>query len=88
MGHEGRSAGHGQQGGAGSRTRAAGLARSLRPPPLLPNGFEHGLDLPQAGIPEAATEHGLRGSLIWAEGPWGHRGMDRHVVNMQLLRRN
>jgi hypothetical protein len=34
MGHEGRSAGHRQQGGAGSRTRAAGLARSLsRPAP-------------------------------------------------------
>ena len=28
MGHEGRSAGHRHQGGAGSRTRAAGLARS------------------------------------------------------------
>ena len=88
MGHEGRSAGHGHQGGAGSRTRKAGLARSLSPPPLLPHGFEHGLDLPQAGIPEAATEQGLRGSLIWAGGPWGHMGMDRHVVNMQLLRRN
>ena len=34
MGHEGRSAGHRHQGGAGSRTRAAGLARSLsRPAP-------------------------------------------------------
>jgi hypothetical protein len=32
MGHEGRSAGHRRQGGAGSRTRTAGLARSLRPP--------------------------------------------------------
>ena len=31
MGHEGRSAGHRHQGGAGSRTRTAGLARSLRP---------------------------------------------------------
>ena len=31
MGHEGRSAGHRHQGGAGSRTSTAGLARSLRP---------------------------------------------------------
>ena len=33
MGHEGRSAGHRHQGGAGSRTRAGGLARSLKPAP-------------------------------------------------------
>ena len=76
---------------AAGRTHLAGVARVHRdhyPPPLLAHGFEYGLDLPQAGIPEAATEHGLRGSLIWAEGPWGHIGMDRHVVNMQHLRRN
>jgi hypothetical protein len=32
MGHEGAQRRTRKQGGAGSRTRAAGLARSLRPP--------------------------------------------------------
>ena len=79
-------------GGCGHRRSTSGWCGAGPPPsppaPLLPHGFEHGLDLPEDGIPEAATEHGLRGSLIWAEGPWGHIDMDRHVVNMQHLRRN
>ena len=74
----------------------AGVARVHRdhhPPPLLPLGFEHGLDLPQAGIPEAATEHGLRRSLIRQEDPGSILGGLRlrpagHAVVVQLLHRH
>jgi len=81
---------------AASGANLADVARvhsDHHPSPLLPLGFEHGLDLPQAGIPEAAIEPGFRCSLIRQERSRSILGGLRlrpagHAVVVQLLHRH